>query len=125
MDRRQPIGAASSSSAKGSFAPRPAQGTLKPVGRGIKRELEPSPPAFPPPPPPAGSAFQPPPPPSAGSVFQGGGRLLPPATAAVTRAWSIAVERQQADKKQQQAERDEQDMRLGAVQLVSSQNMHS
>ncbi len=56
----------------------------------------------------------------------------------MTRAWSIATERQEAQEAEEagwpvdmdqqhawQAERDEGDMRLGAVQLVSSQNMHS
>ena len=87
-----PGGGASSS--KGSVALQP-----KLVGhKGVKRELEPTPPWHPPPP----------------AAYQGGGRLLPPATAAVTRAWSAAMD-----------EFDEQDRRLGAVQLVSSQNMHS
>ncbi len=101
---RAPIGKEAASSSKGNVAPI-GQGAVKRelepklVGhKGVKRELEPTPPWHPPPP----------------AAYQGGGRLLPPATAAVTRAWSAAVD-----------EFDEQDRRLGAVQLVSSQNMHS
>ncbi len=96
---------AASSSSKGAPI---GKGTLFPVGdpprpapvalKNVKREFEPTPPAGPP----------------------------PRAACAVTQALSAASAAMQMDQQYaEQAERDEGDMRLGAVQLVSSQNMHS
>ena len=99
---------AASSSSKGAPI---GKGTLFPVGEGtltprpapvalkkVKREFEPTPPAGPP----------------------------PRAACAVTQALSAASAAMEMDQQYaEQAERDEGDMRLGAVELVSSQNMHS
>ncbi len=97
---------AASSSSKGAPI---GKGTLFPVGEGtltprpapvalkkVKREFEPTPPAGPPP------------------------------RCAVSQALSAAEAAADMDQQYaEQAERDEGDMRLGAVELVSSQNMHS
>ncbi len=105
-----PIGKGAASSSKGDPIGAPiGKGKLFPYDEGtviprpgpvilkrVKRELEPAPPAGPPP------------------------------RCAVTQALSAASAAADMDQQYaEQAERDEGDMRLGAVELVSSQNMHS